>query len=109
MGPLLGDKLPVPAKDGVGSDERRDLGKRPSSDCFAAHRKASPLIVGQSKSPTTELLLVDAVLFAEIVDDRILLACDPTGHGGHEDLPWMERRCHQRIVAKSRTDQQLST
>jgi len=32
-------------------------------------------------------LLENAILFAEIVDDRILLAGDPAGQGGNEDLP----------------------
>ena len=65
------------AKDGVGSDESRDLGECPSADCFAAHRKASPLSVGQSKSPTTELLFENAVFFLKVFDDRVLLAGDP--------------------------------
>ena len=109
VGPLLSNDLPVPTEDGVGSDESRDLGECPSADCFAAHRKASPLSVGQSKSPTTELLFENAVLFLNVFDDRVLLASDPSGHGGYEDLPWMEDRCHLVIVARSRTDRQLST
>ncbi len=97
--PLLGNQSPVPAKDGVGSDERCDFGESPSADRLAANGKPSPLGVSQSKSSSTELLLEDAVLFAEIVDDRILLAGDPTGHGGYEDLPGIEHRCHPVIVA----------
>jgi hypothetical protein len=30
------------------------------------------LVVGQSESPTTELLLEDSVLLSEVLDDRIL-------------------------------------
>ena len=108
VGPLLSNELPVPTQDGVGCDERCNLGESPSPNSFAAHGKPSPLRVGQSKSSSTELLLEDAVLFAEIVDDRILLACDPTGHGGYEDLPRLDRR-HPVIVATPTADQQLST
>ena len=61
--PFLGDELAVPAKDGVGSDERRDLGERPSSDYFAPHGKPSPLRIGQSKSLAPGLLLQHPVLF----------------------------------------------
>jgi len=32
-------------------------------------------------------LLEDSVLLAEIFDDRILLAADPSSQGGDEDLP----------------------
>ncbi len=35
VGPLLGNKLPVPAKDGVGGDERRYFGESPSSNSLA--------------------------------------------------------------------------
>jgi len=77
-----------------------------SADCLAAHGKPLPLRVRQSKSLAPELLLRDTVPFLEIVDDRILLTGDPTGHGGHEALPGAEYRRHPRIVAKSKTDRQ---
>ena len=50
----------------------------------------------------------DAVLLSEILDDCILLAGNPSGHRGHEDLPRVVYRRHPRIVARSKTDQQLS-
>ena len=109
MGPLLSNELAVPSEDGVGSDERRNLGESPSADCFAAYGKSAALVVGQSEPSSTELLLEGSVLLPEGFDDRILLACDPTGHRGHEDLPGIKHRCHPRIVAKSETDRQLST
>jgi hypothetical protein len=106
--PLLGDELSVPAKDGVGSDERRYFGESPSSDSLASHRKSSALCVGQPKSLAPELLLQDTVLLSKIFDDRILLTGDPTGHGGHEDLPGMDHHCHPVIVARPGVDRQLS-
>jgi hypothetical protein len=107
--PLLGNQSPVPAEDSVGGDESRHLDERPSADCGAAYSKPSPLGVGQSKSLAPELLLKDTVLFPEIVDDCILLARDPSGHRGHQDLPWMNHPCHPAIVAKSSIDRQLLT
>jgi len=41
------------------------------------------------QSLTTELLLRGAVLFPAILDEHIPLPGSPSGHGGHEDLPWM--------------------
>ena len=98
--PLLGDELSVPTKDGVGGDERRDLGQHPSSDRLTAHGKPSALRARQPESLAPELLLQDTIHFPEIVDDRVLLARDPTGHGGYEDLPDRSR---------SETDRQLPT
>ena len=86
MGPLLGNELPVPAKNGVGSDQRRNLGKRASSDGLAADREPATLIGGQPKSFASELLPEDSVLLTEIFDDCVLLAADPTGKRCHEDL-----------------------
>jgi hypothetical protein len=67
------------------------------------------LIVGQPESFATELLLENAVLFPEIVDPLILLACDPSGHRGDENLPGLEHRRHPSIVAKPTFHRQLST
>jgi hypothetical protein len=99
----------VPTKDGVGSDERCNLGESPSSDGFTPNSESAALVVGQSAPSSTELLLEDSVLLSKIFDDRILLTGDPTGHGGYEDLPGVEYGCHPAIVAKQKTDRQLST
>ncbi len=106
--PLLCNELPVPAKDGVGSDERCHIGEGTSPDGFATHGEPSALRIGQPKTFSPELLLEDAVLLSEILDDRILLTSNPTGHRGYEDLPRLDRR-HPRIVAALPADQQLST
>ena len=44
----------------------------------------------------------------QVFDDRILLASNPSDHGGHEDLPGVEHRCHPTIVARSVLDRKLS-
>jgi len=109
MRPLLCNKLPVPAKDGVRGDERSDFGEGAAADRLATHGKPSTLRVSQPKTLPPELLLEDAVFLSEILDDRILLASNPTGHRGYEDLPWLENGRHPLIVAMPTADQQLST
>ena len=83
VGPLLGNELPVPTKDGVGSDEGSDLGQGSSSNGLPAYGKPATLIVGQPESFPSKLLLQDPILFSEIFDDSILLATDPAGQGGN--------------------------
>ncbi len=90
VGPLLGDQLSVPTKDGVGSDERSDFGEGAAADGFAADSKTATLIVGQAESLAAELLLEDSILLTEIFDDRILLPGDPAGQGGNEDPPGLK-------------------
>jgi hypothetical protein len=90
VGPLLSDELPVPTKDGVGRDERGNFGESPSSDSFAPDCKSATLSIGQAESPATELLPENSVLLSEVFDDGVLLATDPAGQGGNEDLPGLE-------------------
>jgi len=100
VGPFLSNQLPVPTKDGVGSNERCNLGKSTSPDGIAANRKPATLIVGQSEASASELLLQDAVFFPEVFDDGVLMAADPAGEGGHENLPGLEDGGHPSIVAR---------
>lgn len=74
----------------------------PSPDRFTARGEPSSLIVGQSQALPPELSFEDAVLFTEVLDDRVLLARDPTGHGRHEDLPRLEH-CRHLWVAMNLT------
>jgi len=66
------------------------------------------LTVGQAESSATELLLEDAVLLAEVLDDRILLAADPAGKGGNEDLSGLKDGGRSLIVARQWSTRQLS-
>jgi hypothetical protein len=101
--------LPVPTKDGVWRDDRRDFGKGASSDDLAPHGKPSALMIGQSEPSATELLLENTVFLLEVFDDRILLTGDPTGHSSDEDLPGVKDNGHRLIVATPRNNRQLST
>ena len=94
MGPLLCNQLPVPAKDGVWRDDRCDFGKGASSDGLAPHGKPSALMIGQSEPSAAELLLENTVFLLEVLDDRILLTADPTGHSSDEDLPGVKDNGH---------------
>ena len=55
----------------------------------------------------TELLLENSVFLAEKIDHCVLLAADPAGERGHENLPRLENRRHPQIVAKPMSDRQL--
>ena len=108
MSPLLRYELPMPMKNSVGSDERSEFGESSSTDGFPPDGKSSASSVGQSKSLGTELLLENSVFLSEILDDRVLLTADPSGHCGHEDLPGLKNNCHPEIVAIRDHNRQLS-
>ena len=69
------------------------------SNGFAADGEAAALVVGQSKSSTTELLLEDTILLSEVLDARILLTADPAGKGRDKNLPGLNDGGHSLIVA----------
>jgi hypothetical protein len=108
VSPFLGNELPVPTKDGVGRDERCDFGESASANGFASHGESSALSVGQAEPSAAELLLQDAILLAEILDDRILSAANPAGHGCDEYLPRLKDGGHWPIMPTSRDIRQLS-
>jgi len=62
------------------------------------------LIIGQTESSATELLLQDAVLLSEVFDDRVLLTGDPSSASGNEELPGLKDDSHPLIVANSTTN-----
>jgi hypothetical protein len=93
----------VPTEDGVGSNERRNLGEGASADGLLPHGQSASLIICQAKSTAAELLFQDAVLFAEVLDDCILLTGDPAGQGGNEDLPRLNCNGHRQLSASVET------
>ena len=53
---------------------------------LALRRESATLVVGESQPWLADLLLEDAVLLDEVIDDLGLVAIDPAGEGGEEQL-----------------------
>ena len=64
---------------------------------LALHCEAPALIVGEAKPSPAELLPEHPVLLLEVVDDMVLVAIDPTGHGQEEEMQRV-RRAHARSL-----------
>lgn len=60
--------------------------KSPAPQQLGLHGQSHPLFVGEQKSPSSELLLEDAVLLDEIIDDHLLLAVEPAGQSDYKAL-----------------------
>ncbi len=100
---LPGDQAPVPAQDGLGSDDASDLFKDLAAQDLAFDSEAATLIIAQTEASIAQLLAKDVVLLKEVLDDVALLAVDPGGEGDEEELEggW-ERSAHgnhHRFVA----------
>ena len=76
-GPLLRDQFAMPAEDRVRCHKSREGAKRSSADLVSEHSQTPTLIVGQSDATTAHLRLQSPILFAQEVDDVVLLSFDP--------------------------------
>jgi hypothetical protein len=73
----------MPAHDRVRRHDRRNTTEKASSELLSLLGQPAALIVRESNSAATELLLEDAVLFDQVLDRALLLSADPAD-GGQE-------------------------
>ncbi len=85
--PFPRDQLPVPGQDRVRGDDRRHLSQDPPTERLPLRGQPPTFVIAQTKSPSTELSLQDAVLVDEVVDDILLVTVDPAGNGDDEESP----------------------
>jgi len=88
----------MPAQDGLGRDERRELIKQPSTQDLAADSEATPVVITQAKPTAANLPLQDAVFFEKKVEHLQLVpiqaasehqgeGMENRGHGGEGTVP----------------------
>ena len=59
----------MPSQDRVRGHDGRDLPQDPSAESAPFRREASALVIGQPEAASPPLLLQDAVLLEEVLDD----------------------------------------
>ena len=97
-GPLPSDRLPVPSQDRVLGHDGRDLPQAPSAESATLRREASALVIGQPEAAPLHLLLEDAVLLDQVLDDLLLVAVDPSRQGDEQHLQGVEVGNHSPIL-----------
>jgi hypothetical protein len=65
-----------------------------AAEDFAFAGQPATLIVGQEDSPFAEFFFEDLVHGAEVFDDILVLAIDPTGQDDEQELPGLEDEVH---------------
>ena len=91
----------MPGEERVRGDEPGEIQQCLSADRLSCDGQPSALVVGEPNPSLPKLLKQDTVLFPEIVDGRLLVAVDPAGDGGEEDMPGLDDLRHGRIVGWS--------
>ena len=86
--PLRCDQFTVPRQDRVGGHNGGDLAQNPPAKWLSFGRQSATLVVGETQaSPIRfELLFQDAVFFDQVSDHGRLLATDPAGERGQQEL-----------------------
>ena len=76
----------VPAQDRAGCHDGGDTRENAATEDLALRGESSALVIGEPKASPTESLLQDAVLLNEVFNDLGLVAIDPAGERGEEEL-----------------------
>jgi hypothetical protein len=83
---LLRDESPIPAHKGIGGHQGGDVFALLAAQGIGQGRKAAALGVGAAPASLTELGFEKMIFLKEIGDDVFLVACDPAGEHGDEDV-----------------------
>jgi len=73
------------------------LGEKLAAEDFGFDGQTSALIVIEQDAPFAELLPEDLVFGAQVVDDLLLLAIDPTGEDEEQKVSGLEDKVHGRL------------
>jgi hypothetical protein len=67
----------VPAENRVGGDHRRNLRQTPTTERRSEGRQAPLFVVGEPHALVVQVRLQNPVLFAQVLDDLVLLVLEP--------------------------------
>jgi hypothetical protein len=76
----------MPAQQGVGRDDRRNLAQPATAKPVRPHGEPPPIVVPQLDAPPTQLPSKDAILFNKIAEYFSLSAVQPTREDGEHQL-----------------------
>jgi hypothetical protein len=78
-----------PAQERIGGDDRGDLTQPPTTQAIRTHGKPAPVVIGQRQASALQLPTQDMVLFNKLAEYVSVLAVQPSGEDGEQQL---ERR-----------------
>ena len=77
----------MPAEDGVWRDNGGEVPQELSANGLTQDRQSPTLVIIEARELRTKLFAQDAVLFAEVLENPLLLAVKPACQTGeHEEL-----------------------
>jgi len=95
---LLGNKLSMPGQQRYWRDQSNDFCQKFTAYLLAASGKTPTLVIGEPKTPFSELL---AVLLAQVVDDLSLSLVHPSGYSNHDEVKRIQASVHGLVIVPS--------
>ena len=92
--PFLGDQVSVPTENGVGGDDRSQLGQSLSPQGFAFDGQQTSLVVAEQDSFLPLTFQQCLGLGYVKVNHLLLVTVDPTGQDQKEQLPGLQNEGH---------------
>ena len=89
-----GDQRPMPAEDGVGSEQRADLLETLPAEKLGLHGQSPSLIIVEQDPFLANPLLEYPVLRDQVMDHFLLLALDPADQDEEIDVPRLQNEVH---------------
>jgi hypothetical protein len=76
----------MPSQNRVWRDNRGHLAQRGTPETVSTHRQPTPLIIREPQPSAAQLGSQNSILFCQVPDHVLLLATEPAGVGGEEEL-----------------------
>ncbi len=101
--PFAGNQRTVPSPQRSGGHQRPYLLETRPAQHLGSYGQPITLVIGESKSMPFQLLLQNAVLFQQIVDDMLLVPVEPAGRSDQEELKRLECAGHATSLSGLRS------
>ncbi len=97
---LLCHELPEPAKECVWTNDGVELFQSCPAQRLGLDRQQTSLLVREPDPPSSrlELLLEDAILSIQVVDEELLLSIDDARDREHQHMPRLDNEAHPRRI-----------
>lgn len=92
----------MPAQDGIGCHDRRDLAQHLSAKQFSPDGKTPALIVVEQDPLLPELLSEDLVFGADVLDDALLFLIRDASQDSHQQMPRLQNEVSHRFKSRKR-------
>jgi len=103
--PFIGDQLPMPSQNRIGSKKSSDCGESFVAEDLAFDSHPPTLIIAQQDASLSQLFSEYRILGSQVLNHLLLLTMHPPGDHNQGELPRLEDKIHDSpMPRKSNVD-----